>query len=352
MVQIDSSAPALVTGATGYVAGWIVKRLLEAGVTVHAAVRDPQKTEKLRYLTEIAENSAGEIRFFKADLLDEGSFAEAMQGCGTVFHTASPFTSDFTDAQKELVDPALLGTRNVLAQATKEPSVKRVVVTSSCAAIYTDASDCAKAPGGVLTEAVWNSTASLAYQPYSYSKTVAEREAWRIAESQSAWDLVSINPCLVMGPAIGGKPTSESFSIMQRGGGGVFKSGAPRIAMGMVDVRDVAAAHIAAAFTPEASGRHITCGHSTDVFTAMMLLAPKYGADYPLPRRALPKWLVWAVAPFVGMERVFIARNVNIEWKADNRKSKRELGLTYRPLQETLEDMFQYMIEQGYFKKP
>jgi len=352
MVEIDKATPALVTGATGYVAGWIVKYLLEAGVTVHATVRDPQDTAKLRFLNEIAENSPGELRFFKADLLEEGAFGPAMQGVGTVFHTASPFTSDFTDAQKQLIDPALLGTRNVLVQATNEPSVKRVVVTSSCAAIYTDAADCAKAPGGVLTEAVWNSTASLAYQPYSYSKTVAEQEAWRIAKSQSAWDLVTINPCLVMGPAIGGKPTSESFAIMQRVGGGDFKSGAPRIAMGMVDVRDVAEAHIAAAYTPEASGRHITCGHSTDVLSAMMLLAPKYGADYPLPKRALPKWLVWLVAPMVGLERAFIAGNVNIAFKADNGKSKRDLGLSYRPLQETLEDMFEYMIGQGYFKKP
>lgn len=352
MYEIKTDLPVLVTGATGYVAGWLVRDLLAAGVTVHAAVRDPESAEKLHHLKALAENSSGEIRFFRADLLDDGAFAEAMRGCGTVFHTASPFTSNFTDAQKELVDPALLGTRNVLVQATKAPSVRRVVVTSSCAAIYSDAADCAQVPGGVLTEAVWNTTSSLSYQPYSYSKTVAEQEAWRIAESQSGWDLVTINPCLVMGPAIGGKPTSESFSIMQRGGGGDFKSGAPRIAMGMVDVRDVAEAHIAAAFTPEAAGRHIVSGHSTDILSAIMLLAGKYGADYPLPRRALPKWLVWAVAPMVGLERAFIARNVNHVWKVDNGKSRQALGLSYRPLQETLEDMFEYMIEQGYFTKP
>lgn len=84
----NTLAPVLVTGATGYVAGWLVKRLLEEGLTVHAAVRDPAKTEKLKYLNELAENAAGSIRYFKADLLAEGSYAEAMQGCEVVFHTA------------------------------------------------------------------------------------------------------------------------------------------------------------------------------------------------------------------------------------------------------------------------
>lgn len=173
-----------------------------------------------------------------------------------VFHTASPFiTSNIDDPQKELIDPALLGTRNVLDEAHRTDSVARVVLTSSCAAIYMDAADCDDAPGGVLTEDVWNRTASLGYQPYSYSKTVAEKEAWRLAEG-TAFRLVTINPCLIMGPAIGGKPTSESFAIMARAGSGEFKSGAPRLGSGFVDIRDFAEAHLAAAYLPQAEGRH------------------------------------------------------------------------------------------------
>ncbi|SHJ30170.1 3-beta hydroxysteroid dehydrogenase/isomerase family protein [Shimia gijangensis] len=184
-MKIDTKSPVMITGATGYVAGWIVKGLLDAGLTVHAPVRDPDNSEKLQHLTNLAANSAGEIKFFKADLLDEGSYDEAMQGCAVVFHTASPFTINVKDAQKELIDPAVNGTRNVLTQARKTDSVKRIVLTSSCAAIYTDASDCAKAPNGTLTEDIWNTTSSLDYQPYSYSKTLAEKEAWKIADAQS-----------------------------------------------------------------------------------------------------------------------------------------------------------------------
>ena len=86
----DTSSPVMVTGATGYIAGWIVKGLLEQGLTVHAPVRSPEDPKKVGYLQEIADNSDGEIKFFKADLLEDGSYDEAMQGCSIVFHTASP----------------------------------------------------------------------------------------------------------------------------------------------------------------------------------------------------------------------------------------------------------------------
>lgn len=109
MLQIDKSMPVMVTGATGYVAGWLVRHLLDEGLTVHAPVRDPDNPEKLKYLKAIADEAPGEIRFFKADLLEDGSYAEAMADCQMVFHTASPFFIDVKDPQKELVDPAQLG---------------------------------------------------------------------------------------------------------------------------------------------------------------------------------------------------------------------------------------------------
>ncbi len=177
-----------------------------------------------------------------------------MQGCSVVFHTASPFTINVQDPQRDLIDPAVKGTRNVLEDVNRTESVRRVVLTSSCAAIYTDAADCANAPGGTLTEEVWNTTASLDYQPYSYSKTLAEKEAWTIAEQQDRWDLVVINPSLVLGPAINDLPTSESFRILKMLGDGTMKAGAPRLGIGVVDVRDLAEAHLAAAFPPRSKG--------------------------------------------------------------------------------------------------
>ena len=347
MYRIETDSPVMVTGATGYVAGVLIKQLLEAGVRVHAAVRDLSNTEKLKYLNALAEKSSGDIRYFKSDLLTDGAYEDAMAGCSIVFHTASPFSLSVKDPQKDLVDPALLGTRNVLNQATKTPSVKRVVVTSSVVAIYGDNADAASIADGIFTEEHWNTSSSLDHQPYSYSKVEAEKEAWKIAESQDQWDLVTINPSFVMGPGMNPRATSESFTFMKQVGRGVFKAGVPDIGMGVVDVRDVATAHIAAAYTPEAKGRYITSGHNTSFPEMTQQLLAKYGDDYPIPKSKLPKLLVWLLGPLTNktITRKYVSRNVGYSWKADNSKSTSELGIQYRPLSNTMNEFFQQLID-------
>ncbi len=94
MTAIDQSKPVMVTGANGYVASWVVKKLLDEGITVHAAVRDPENDAKIGHLKDAATNSKGEIKFFKGDLLTPGSYKAAMEGCELVYHTASPFTTE------------------------------------------------------------------------------------------------------------------------------------------------------------------------------------------------------------------------------------------------------------------
>lgn len=350
MTTIDRSKPVLVTGATGFVAGWLVKKLLEEGFTVHAAVRNPDNAEKLAHLNQLAAKSKGSIKYFKSDLLVEGSYHDAMQGCELVFHTASPFINVVENPQKDLIEPAENGTENVLKEANRVPTVKRVVVTSSCAAIYTDASECKDAPNGMLNETIWNTTASIDYQPYSYSKTLAEKKAWEIANNQNRWDLVTINPSLVMGPALNsGSVTSESYNILTQLGDGTMKMGAPKLGLGMVDVRDVADAHFAAGFTPTAQGRYITSAHNTHLLAMAQALQPKYGDQYPLPKKSLPKWLLVLVGPLVNkaFNRKFIRNNVDVAWNADNSKIKRELGIEFRSMQESMEDSFQVLVNEG-----
>jgi dihydroflavonol-4-reductase len=349
MMKIETKMPVVVTGATGYVAGWIVKRLLDEGLTVHAPVRDPNSPEKLKYLNKIAASAPGKIKYFKADLLDGGSYGQAMAGCRIVFHTASPFKVNVSNPKRELVDPAQLGTRNVLEEANRAPSVKRVVLTSSCAAIYGDNADLRKTPGGIFTEKIWNTSSSLNHQPYSFSKTVAEKEAWKINEKQSRWDLVTINPSLVIGPGINPHATSESFKLIKQFGDGSLKAGAPKMGIGAVDVRDLAEAHLKAAFIPEAKGRYIVSGHNTDLPEMAGALIGKYGDDYPIPRKVMPKWLVWLVAPMVNkaMTRKVVSLNINLPWKGDNGKSLRELGMRYRSLKASMNDFFQQMIDSG-----
>lgn len=352
MKTIDTTKPILVTGATGYVAGWLVKKLLEQGHTVHAAVRNPDNIKKRAHLDKIAAATSGEIKYFASDLLKEDSYAAAMETCELVFHTASPFVMDVKDPQRDLIDPAVKGTQNVLETANKTASVKRVVLTSSCAAIYTDAIDCQSVPNGVLDETRWNTTASLDYQPYSYSKTLAEMKAWEINKAQDRWDLVTINPSLVLGPALNpAQVTSESFNILRQLGDGTMKMGVPKMGIGLVDVRDVATAHFQAGFTPEAKGRYITSAHNTNFLEMSEILLPKYGKDYPLPKKAMPKWLLMIVGPFANklFTRKFIRNNVDHEWKADHSKIKKELGLSFRPMAQTMTDSFEMMIEEKLF---
>ena len=349
MVTIDKNMPVMITGSTGYVAGWIVKRLLDEGLTVHATVRDPENIEKLKYLNQIAKDSPGQIKYFKADLLNQGSYAEAMKGCQIVLHTASPFKIDVTDPQKELIDPAQLGTRNVLDEVNRISSVKRVVFTSSCAAIYGDNADLKNTPNGIFTEEIWNTTSALKHQPYSYSKMLAEKEAWAINKKQTRWDLVSINPTLVIGPGINPYGTSESFNLVKQFGDGSMKVGTPKFGVGVVDVRDVAEAHFKAAFLPEAKGRYIVSAHNTDFPDMAKTLVNKFGNDYPIPRRVMPKWLVWLVAPLINkaMTRKMVALNIDLPCIVDNSRGIRELGMSYRPLKDSMVDFFQQMIDSG-----
>ncbi|MBO6918964.1 MAG: aldehyde reductase [Rhizobiaceae bacterium] len=351
--KFDTSMPALVTGATGYIAGWIVKGLLEQGVTVHAAVRDPENKAKYAHLTALSKDNPDQLKFFKADLLNEGSFDEAMTGCGIVFHTASPFTSKFKDAQTELVDPAVKGTRNVLESANRTESVRRVVVTSSCAAIYGDAADCLEMPNGKLTEEIWNTSSSLTHQPYSYSKTQAEKAAWDIAKAQTRWSMVTINPSLVMGPGVTLQPNSESVSILKQFGDGTMKHGVPKFEIGIVDVRDVADAHLRAGYMSDAEGRHIICAKTMTMLEIGQVIEKKFGSEWPFPQSTAPKWLLWVFGPIFNkaFTREMISKNVGHSWQSDNTKSKEKLSIKYRNPGTAITDMFEQMIDAGVFGK-
>ena len=226
------------------------------------------------------------------------SFKEAMKGCSIVSHCI--FKLDIKDAQKELINPAVEGTKNVLNTANNTNAVKRVVLTSSVAAMYSDASECLQYENNEITESIWNSTASLSYQPYSFSKTIAEKIAWEINAQQDNWDLVVINPSLVLGPFLNGQnETSESFKILKQIGDGTFKKWIPKMGIGLVDVRDVANAHFLAAFSKNAKGRYITNAHNTNLLDISKELYSIYGKSYSIPNKPAPAWLIWLIGPSV-----------------------------------------------------
>lgn len=347
---IDTSKPVLVTGATGYVAGVLIDALLDKGLTVHATVRDPTQTDRLQYLQDAADKKSrgGSIKFFAADLMNAGSFDEAAQGCSIIFHTASPFALSVEDPDRDLIFPAVEGTKNVLAAASKAKTVRRVVMTSSVVAIYGHAADMEDTPEKKFTEDIWNRSSSRTDSPYSLSKTLAEQAAWVIAGSQLQWKLVVVNPVFVMGPGLKVHPSSESYKFLIDLKD-MASAGAPPVPIGVVDVRDVADTHIAAAYVENAAGRHICCGHNSSVLGMCQALTEKYPATkYPIPSSTLrlPKTLMWLVGPYVApLSRTFISKNFGLTLNFDNTKSKNELGIEYLPLTQTMQDMYQQLLD-------
>jgi len=353
MKSIDISKPILVTGGSGYVAGWIIKLFLEEGLSVHTTVRNPTKPSSVDHLNEMAANSPGKLKIFKADLLDQGSFDAAMEGCELVLHTASPFIiSGFKDANEALVKPAKEGTQNVLSAVNRTETVKRVVLTSSVAAIYGDTIDARSVHNRIFTEEHWNDTSSVDHQPYNYSKTLAEREAWDISERQDRWDLVVVNPGLVLGPSLSKDSHSESVRTIMRLSDGTFRLGVPKLWLPIVDVRDVAQAHYNAAFMPAAKGRHILVSGEVTLMDLSNCLRAAFGTKFSFPKRRIPKPLMWLAAPFYDFTRAFIYKNVGYPFTFSNRKSRENLNISYQPIDGTVIDHFQQILDDGLLARP
>ncbi len=341
----------MVSGASGFIAGWVVRKLLELGIEVHGTVRSLRDPAKTSHLREMSEKLPGTLRLFEADLLDEGSFDAAAEGCDTIFHMASPFVPfNVKQPQQELVEPAVQGTRNVLQTANRTASVTRVVLTSSVASVMSDATDKPAESGTkspLFTEEDWNENSSLSHQPYSYSKVSAEREAWNIASQSKGWQLVVINPSFVLGPTISQRSDSTSTNMVLQFLNGSFKTGVPELSFGIVDVRDVAEAHVRAARYPQAEGRHIISGPVKSMPEINEIIKTTYPDRYSLPSGKLPKALLYLFGPFQGFSWRYIRNNIGKTFRLSNEKSRQILQMEYRSVEHTLKDQVDRLREAG-----
>ena len=134
-------------------------------------------------------------------------------------------------------------------------------------------------------------------------------------------------------------------------GDGTFKTGVPELHNGMVDVRDVASAHIKAGYTPQASGRHIVVSGEARLLDIANVLRKHFGNSYPFPRRQVPKFVFWLIAPMMGYTRKYVSRNVGIPIRFDNSYSKTDLGMSYISVEQTVEDHFQQILDDGLLDK-
>ncbi|PYI09607.1 NAD(P)-binding protein [Aspergillus sclerotiicarbonarius CBS 121057] len=337
-------AVSLVTGGSGFIGLHLVNLLLEKGHNVHTTVRSFKDIAKCQPLLDLQSKYPGKLSIFEANLMKDGSFTQAMQGCTVIYHVASPFLvpQQIKDGVKDCVEPALQGTRNVLESVNHCDSVHRVVLTSSIAAMYGDCIKVASQKNSTLTESSWNGTSSATNNPYHYSKVIAEREAWKMQQAQNRWDLVVINPGLVLGPSLSPESSSGSLFMVESMYRGDNKMGCPELYFPIVDVRDVAEAHVRAGANPAAKGRYIVAGaQAIGLLEMAYLVRPIHRNPKVLPRRNLPKLLVYAIGPFIGVSMKRIAGNIGVRFNVDNSRSVRELGMSYRVADEVIKDHYE-----------
>ncbi len=329
-----ADGPVCVTGASGYLAAHVVERLLARGYRVRGTVRDPKRESSVAHLEALP--GTERLDLVRADLLDEGSFDAAVADCVSVLHVASPYALDVEDPQRDLVDPAVRGTRTVLASCQRAGTVKRVVVTSSVAAI-TDEPD----PAHRLTENDWNVKSSLSRNPYYLSKVLAEKEAWAFVErNKPPFDLVVINPFAVIGPSHT-NAINVSVNIVRN----ALTSGFPvifHLCWGIVDVRYVADAHIAAIETPAASGRYI-CAAEAICMPELVRILSDAGYGKRVPRLSMMGSIGTSLVRFAALfqpagTRVYLQTHLGRKPNFDNGKIRRELGIAFRPVRDSIVD--------------
>jgi dihydroflavonol-4-reductase len=335
-----------VTGATGFIASHTIALLLEAGHHVCGTVRSLARPDAHAFLTGLP-GAAERLTLVEADLLAPSSFDAAVAGCDTVLHMASPYVMTVADAQRDLVDPAVQGTLNVLRACARAPSVRRVVVTSSMAAV-TDEPD----KSVLLTEANWNTTSSLTRNPYYFSKAEAERAAWSFVEGEKpAFDLVTINPFVVIGPSLTPQLNTSNAIIADLLSGKY--PGIIDLTWGMVDVRDVALAHVRAAETPAASGRYLCAG---DTVTMREVVGILRGLDVPGQRlpslgmdNAVGSLLVRLMSyTQPGGVGSYLRSHVGRAPRYDTTKIRRDLGLSFRDIRQSIVDTVADMTRWGH----
>ncbi|MFC9896781.1 SDR family oxidoreductase [Nocardia sp. NPDC127579] len=343
------SKQVLVTGATGFVAGQVIAELLEHGYSVRATVRDLAATDKRAHLMALAERTGGALEFVAADLDRDTGWAEAVAGCAAVLHVASPFPAAPPRDEQDLIRPAVDGTLRVLRAAAASATVRRVVLTSSIAAVAHGHTE----HDMVRTEADWSVVANSG--AYQKSKTLAERAAWDFVAALPAeqrLELVALNPGMILGPVQSAAATSTSHEpVRMLLSGGV--PGSPRVGWATVDVRDLAVLHRLAVEVPEAAGnRYIAAGEHLWMRDLGRTLATEFDArGYRVPTRVLPDLLVRTIALFDKTIRLTVP-TLGIQERLSSEKARRELGWTMRPVRDSILDTAESLIQHGLVSAP
>jgi nucleoside-diphosphate-sugar epimerase len=338
----------LVTGGSGFVGSHCILQLLQAGHEVRTTVRNLSREADVRAMLKVGGVDAGDrLSFVAADLADDAGWKEAAVGCEYVHHVASPFPLGEPKDENELIVPAREGALRVL-RASRDAGVKRVVMTSSFAAIgyghppQTEAFD----------EKSWTDVSNKIVPAYHKSKALAERAAWDfIAKEGGKLELSVVNPVGIFGPVMGADLSSSIQIIKRMMDGGM--PGCPRIYFGAVDVRDVADLHLRAMTHPAAKGERFiaVAGANVSLIGVAQVLKKGMGASAKrVSTKQIPDFVMRLFAIFDSTVRPALPELGNIK-SASNEKAKRVLGWAPRSSEESILASAESLVQLGLLKK-
>jgi dihydroflavonol-4-reductase len=323
----------VVTGGSGFLGAHCILELLKAGYRVRTTVRSAsRKTDVLAMLKVGGVEPGDALSFAIADLMSDAGWTEAMDGSGHVLHVASPFPAGAPKHEDDLIVPAREGALRVL-RAARDAGVKRVVLTSSFAAVGYGKPQ----PAGVpFTEENWTDPTARV-SAYVKSKTLAERAAWDfIATEGGTLELATVNPVGIFGPVLGADHSTSTLFVQRLMDGAL--PGLPRMSFGVVDVRDVADLHLRAMTRPEARGQRFlaVAGDFMTLQAIAQTLKARLGkAAARVSTRTLPDWLVRIVGLF-SAEAAQVAPELGKVKNATSEKAIRMLGWTPRSREDAL----------------
>ncbi len=323
----------LVTGANGYIAKHIIIELLKKKYIVKGSVRDLKYSSKIEADLEKHLDNKVNIEFCKASLDSDEGWLDAADGCDIILHTASPFPSKAPKADSDLIIPAKEGTIRILNAALNK-SIHRVIITSSNAAVYDGNRHIFK-----FNEEIWTDVNANSVSAYTKSKTLAEKAAWEFVSNNSLVKLTTINPVLVWGPGIGNHLSSASLNIYKM----IMKREMPmipRMKVPLVDVRDVAKAHIEAIENNESIGKRFLLCENTYWMKDVSLKMKSLG--YNAPTTVAPDLLIRFLALFDSTLKEAVTK-LGYDYHIDTKQAKEILKFNPISLEDTLKDTHNYL---------
>ncbi|MDC0184005.1 NAD-dependent epimerase/dehydratase family protein [Candidatus Poseidoniales archaeon] len=301
----------VVTGASGYIGSHVVANLLARGTTVRATVRDASDPERVDHLRALAVAEGGSLEIVEMDLFDSDSVDAAIAGCTDLIHTAASVIVRSREPQTKIVDPSVIGTQNVVAAVERAGSVERFVHTSSTAAIRPMEWE----DGMTLTTETWADDATLEANPYGLAKVSAERivRDWHAEKPEDDRPhLVTIHPCMVFGPPMSPRHLRGSLALLMA----MVRRDVPLnlpMQVSIVDVRDVAEAHVRALTGGENEGRYLT------VAGEMMMNEMATALKKAHPDR---KWVTWTAPYWLSLVAAVFHPKIDVSWARRHLKNK------------------------------